>query len=261
MRYAESPQPTLARAPNFRDIGGLLAADGRRVRQRHILRSEGLHNLTDGDMATLDALGIRLVCDLRSGNERRHRVSRWPGDGRSAVLPIEMLDVRGLDPVAVRALVGDPSGDTARNYMLGCYRDMPAAFAGGLRAIVERILDRRALPLLLHCTAGKDRTGFACSVLLLALGASMDTVLDEYLRSERHYGLERVSQSLLAVLDEHIDATSIASAIEPFAVRPRYLEIALEQIDRDWGSIDGYLLHAGGLDDERRERLRSLLLE
>ncbi|MEZ5121002.1 MAG: tyrosine-protein phosphatase [Solirubrobacterales bacterium] len=157
-----------------------------------MLRPEGLHVLTDGDIATLDALGIRLVCDLRSGHERRHRVSRWPGDGRSPVLPIEIRRARPR-PGGRAGARHDPSGDTARSYMLGCYRDMPfAAFAGGLRAIVERILDRRALPSLLHCTAGKDRT-----VRLLGPPArprrSMDTVLDEYSRSERHYGPERVS--------------------------------------------------------------------
>jgi len=251
---------TLEGAPNFRELGGLRTGDGRAVRRGLLYRSEALAELTDRDLVAVAELGIRLACDLRTSTERERHASRWPEGRAPDVLAVDVLaDARALGKEELRALLGDETGAGPREWMLRNYRAMPASFAPGFRALVERIVDREQLPLVIHCAAGRDRTGFVCSLLLLALGVRYDEVVEEYLRSDRHFGPDRLAR-VMAVLAGDPSLPVAPRAVEAFMGREEYLEAAFDAIETTCGGRELYFEVCGGLDAQRRERLQEVLL-
>ena len=155
-------------ATNVRDLGGYETACGRRVRWRRLFRADGLHGLTPADHGALEALGIEEALDLRYGPERAGEPPCLPDSVASvhvglpdkpAASLLETLDVGGV-----------PSADAARAWLAESYAGYPEKYAPACRAILRRLAAEGAPPLLFHCTAGKDRTGFAAAVVLEALG-------------------------------------------------------------------------------------------
>jgi protein-tyrosine phosphatase len=159
----------------------------------------------------------------------------------------------------MRRISSDPSGRAAVQLLAENYALMPASFDPGLRSLVTSIVDDGDLPVLIWCREGKDRTGFVCSLLLLALGVSPDEVLAEYLRSDANFDRDAVSAAVSSHLDE--DAPVVSDAVlDALRVSEAYLAGALRTIDERYGSIEHYLETVGGIDEPRRERLRALLL-
>ena len=125
----------------------------------------------------------------------------------------------------------------------------------------RQMLDARRLPLLVHCTEGKDRTGFVCAVLLLTLGVERATVFEDYLWSRRFFDRERMRAKLVGALTEPLVEAPSDTAMDAFSCEPGYLDAALSVVVAEHGSVEGYMERAGGLDAARRRELRRRLLE
>jgi protein-tyrosine phosphatase len=247
---------TLVGAPNFRDLGGVRCGE-RAVIPGKVLRSEALHALTDEDVEVLGGLGVQLVCDLRRPEERELWPSRWPdGSAPRTMVPVRSPDEVESEGASVLALFETGTGDSTRAAMLEIYRRLPHVATATLRTLLGEIRDGN-LPVLVHCSAGKDRTGFVCAVLLEALGADRDTNMEEYLVSDRFFGADRIAQ-LGAILQT--DGLN-EGMIDALRCRPDYLERAWESMDEAWGGIDDYLEQALGLDEAARTALQDALLE
>lgn len=248
---------TLAGAPNFRDLGGVPCADGRAMLPGRVLRSEALHALTDEDVEAVAEIGIALVCDLRRPEERELWPSRWPSDAAPrTMVPERSADEAESEGASVLALFEAGTGESTRQAMLEIYRRLPHVATRTLQALFGAMHEGH-LPVLVHCSAGKDRTGFVCAVLLEALGADRDTIMEEYLVSDRFFGADRIAQ-LGAILQT--DGLS-EGMIDALRCRSDYLERAWQSIGETWGGTDAYLEQALGLDETRVTRLRELLLE
>jgi protein-tyrosine phosphatase len=254
----------LASAPNFRDVGGYRTEDGRWVRMGLVYRSDGLDELSDEDRAKLHDLGIKLVCDLRTDGERESKPDREIEGARNEQFDVA-ADSGDLTKVITDAIL---SGDAAvQEEMLGDGKGEKLMTDGGRDMVsgdtasaaytlmFDRLADDTALPTVFHCTAGKDRTGWAAAALLTTLGVPRDVVMADYLRSndelaeETAHTLERVQ----GLIDEDL--------IEPvIGVRREYLEASFTELDEAFGGIDGYLADRIDVDDEQRERLEELLL-
>lgn len=248
---------------NLRDLGGISLARGRRMRQGILLRSGQLSGLdAERDMAVA-ALGIRTVVDLRTADERQWAPDRLPSGARLFVADV-LRDKPGVAPSRLKALLSDPAGaqkvlgdGKAEELFAETYRQMvlsPGA-AAACRAFLETAADPKARPVLFHCTAGKDRTGWAAALLLLIAGASRESVRAEFLA---------VNPAVRAAYASHVrgflDAggcPDIASAV--VEVRPRYLEAALDAMDERWGGLDGYLRDGLRLPEPVLDRLRGEL--
>lgn len=247
----------LETAPNFRDLGGMAAAGGI-VRRGLVFRSEALLTPTDGDAATLEALGVVLVCDLRSDGERVRAPNRW-WQARG----IERLD---LDPLARipaaeepwRLLRAEPDAAGARAAMLRTYDALPAAAAPDLALILRRIAAGR-VPMLIHCTAGKDRTGFVSAMLLTALGVSRDDVVADYLASAGRRTAAATEATRLLVLERAGPAVSDAAIRTLMGVDDSYISASFAAIDRRHGGMDAYLAELG-LDRDGLAGLRGRLV-
>jgi protein-tyrosine phosphatase len=256
MQPRASLDPQLDGAPNFREVGGLRGTDGRRVRPRCVYRSESLHRLTAEDVDRLRALRISTAFDLRTASEREGHVSRWPVDAKPDVLRAESrgAELGSFIEQIEAALHSSPHA--LRRLMTDSYRAMPEAFAPTIEEIAAALASDRA-PVLVHCAAGKDRTGVVCGVLLLAVGVPYDAVERDYLMSNRHYGPQRIAEGIMRLTGSEPDR----EAVEALAVRPEYLRAAVAGIDARYGSLAAYLEACAGLGPRERAELRDALLE
>ena len=264
--HADASSP-LAGAPNFRPVAPLPAAGGRTLRPRRIFRSDALHRLTDEDLARLQALRIGTVLDLRRDDERASMPSRWPPGTPTETLTFDGgPDLQAVRAGSWRALVSDPTFDASRahGWMLETYGRMPVALAPAVREAALRLArdDAAGAPgtVLVHCTAGKDRTGFVVAVLLHALGVPREAIVDDYLESMRR----RPAAALARVLIENSalqPSPRLAAAIETIAgVHPDFLDTALVTAERTHGSLDAYLADCG-IGTRQRDALRNALLD
>jgi protein-tyrosine phosphatase len=257
-------RPLLGAAPNFRDVGSLPAAQGRLIRTGLIYRSGAMDELDPGDVAALRALGIRLCIDLRSRSERTASPSRWPEDSAPRILALEVHnDIRVLNQELADWLAEHPDRAGATRLMQGLYRSMPASCAPVLRRLFTELLGPEpAHPFVVHCTAGKDRTGFVIAMLLKALGVADATIFADYLETNLRYNPMRQDARISAVLH-----TMLGFALTPDALQAvtyadqEYLVCAFDEVLKAFGSVDRYLEQAAGLDAGGRYRLQQLFLE
>lgn len=257
----------LARAPlqlvgatNFRSLGGLPAADGRRVRPHALMRADRLYGLTEEDWQSLAATGLATICDLRSAAERSEYPNATPAHLGIRDVHCEIRNDLRADPSLALMLVQDPTERGAARLMVEIYRRLPRYMGTTLRTIVELVLDDGA-PLLVHCSAGKDRTGFAIALLLHALGVPEDLIQADYLASRTWPGKERHRAALAARLGPVVAAAALDRVVDVVLdVRESYLGSALAALVDEFGSMERYLEVEAGLDAGRREQLRACLL-
>ncbi|MFF3113863.1 tyrosine-protein phosphatase [Kitasatospora sp. NPDC057904] len=238
----------LASAPNFRDAGGYRTADGHWVRMGVVYRSGDLSRLTDEDLAELRRLGIRTVFDLRTPAERKAAPDRVPA-GATAV------DANVLGAADTGAFnVTTPQA--AVQAMVDAERTMVAADSAraAYRSVFTGLVERDDENVVYHCTAGKDRTGWASAALLTALGVPRETVEADYLASNAYRAAENAAT--LAKLPPAYQAV-----YKPLLdVRPEYLDAGFDEVRKRFGSFDGYLKDGLGLDQRDLRDLRSQLL-
>jgi protein-tyrosine phosphatase len=240
---------------NFRDLGGLPVSGGR-VAPGLVFRSEALAMLTENGTAALERLGIRLVCDLRTLQERRKEATAWRGRPPRVLAVDEGIDLYGSSEAHIRKMYGDETGQGARDLVTTWYADLHRAYEPVVRELFAAVADRHEVPVLIHCSAGKDRTGFVTSMLLLALGATRAVVEADYLRTDSFFGADRLS----AAVQARIGRAPSAQVVDALRVNVDYLGTSFAAIESDFGSIDDYLHHVG-LDDTRRHHLRDVLVE
>ena len=254
--------PRLAGADNFRSLKGLPTRDGRRIAGHTLLRSDQLYRLGEPDWVVLAALGVRTVCDLRNESERRKYPNHLPAEGVTQVAIELISDVRA-DPALTAPLRARPDAEGAAGMMMEIYRRLPASLAPHLGTLLG-LLDEGRAPVLVHCVAGKDRTGFAVAVMLHALGVEEDSILGDYLLSRRcGAGGDRQRREMMAKLVARITGAPAAEAAVDaiLDVRPAYLRAAFVGIDEHYGSIAAYLETCAGLDAAALAALRDRWLE
>ena len=234
---SESPvrHLNLAGACNFRDLGGYPTRDGRIVRWRQLFRSNHLGHLTDNDIAVLRSLGVRSAFDFRGAQERAEALCGMT-DITTHSLPVEPTVVAALRAIATS---GRPlSTADAIEVMRDSYRQYVKHNTPRYRALFAHLLEDRA-PLVIHCTAGKDRTGFACALILHALGVSDEMISEDYLLTNRYYRRDPTAGS---------DGQTFR--------RSRAI-----WIDADYGDLESYLRDGLGLRAAEREQLAARYLE
>nr|WP_202447758.1 tyrosine-protein phosphatase [Streptomyces sp. SID5468] len=249
---------------NFRDVGGAATADGRRVRYGRLYRSGHLAHATESDAAFLASLGLHTVVDFRNSADIALEGPdvELPGV-RNVNMPLndpaEGADfwrvVRDGDLSALRAALGE---GRAAARMTRSYRSLILTRTAEHGRLLALLADE-AVPVLLHCAAGKDRAGTSIAVILLALGVERDVIEADYLLSNeahRRYRIRRANP------DHPLAQPEVMELLGPlFEARAEYLAAAFDTIDERWGSTERYLTEGLGLTEERRERLRDLFLE
>lgn len=234
---------------NFRDLGGYRTTDGRRVRRSAVFRSAHLGTLTEADRVALRQLGVRTIVDLRGVNEAAETPHLVDGvDCRIVGAHIEP----GIGDKIRRAIEdGSATPFLMMRYLTEHYRDYPRRCTPGFRTLFATLSDGQHRPVVFHCTAGKDRTGFASALLLTLLGVPWETVMEDYLRTNDLW-IGHIGRY------PELDIDTRAAIIE---ARQPYLEAAFEVVKADFGSTEAFAERALGLGPAARERLQSELLE
>ncbi|GAB2866517.1 tyrosine-protein phosphatase [Nocardioides pacificus] len=243
----------LASADNFRDVAGpgegWRLPDGGRVRRGVFYRSNELR-LTDEDAAAVSGLGLSIVHDLRSP----HEIAEHP-DPEIAGVRWQNLDVLGI-PMAEVTGLGDRGESLA--LMARVYRGFvtdPGAREGFGRLLTD-LADQPA-PQLFHCSAGKDRTGWASALVLHVAGVDEEQVMADYLLTDDYARSSR--ERYLAMITESWGPER-AAVFEPvLTVSPDYLDVARAQADASYGGLDGYLAEGLGLSGATLARLAARL--
>lgn len=245
-------------AHNARDLGGYAGVDGRRVRWGRLYRSDALGELSDDDVSYLARLGVQQVVDFRSDLEREREPDRLPASPAPRVV-LRPIFGEALDPQTLRdrILSGGARRDEMAEMLVAGNRAFVTEFAGVYSDFLRDLANPENLPVLFHCTAGKDRTGILAAVVLAALGVSDDDIVHDYMltaecRTARDAYLQvhdpdyyAFVQSLPAAIRE-MDAESIPTM--------------LRWIRDEHGSVTEYL-RAGGVDQVTLTALQANLLE
>jgi len=237
----------LAGASNFRDLGGYPGKDGRAVRWRQIFRSNHLGHLTEADIGVLRSLGLKRAFDLRGAEERAAAVCAFEAIAVHS-LPIEPTVVAEL-----RALLdaGSPLSSTeAADAMRNSYRSYVRQNTPRFRALFTHLLEDH-VPLVIHCTAGKDRTGFASALILHALGVPDDLIAQDYLLTNRYY---RRDPSTGTDLPEEVRLVLTS-------VEASFLAASFDVIRADYGDLQGYFREGLGIGPRERAGLEACYLE
>ncbi|SDZ09733.1 protein-tyrosine phosphatase [Micromonospora pattaloongensis] len=261
------PGGILVGAPNSRDLGGLTGAGGRPVRSGMLIRSDAPGRLGDADVGVLAELGVTCVVDLRDASEISVAApDRLAGQPRVVHLPVSerehpvfiylsaVLAGHDLGAYAALAREGTPAAmaEIYRWFVTG------APARAGFGRAVRLAADPANLPLLFHCSAGKDRTGWLTVILLTALGVDDAAIRADYLRSNQ-LGAGTREAILRAMRRRHpeLDEDAVRPVLE---VREEYLDAAYAEVARVYGSFDGYLRDGLGLDEATLTALRGHLL-
>ena len=256
--------PDFEHVANFRDIGGHETLNGTRMRVGQVFRSGHLADATDHDLGVLEQLGIRVIVDLRdpadlaSNGENRlparaelRRVA-YPGD-------VPGGDIQGLLVTADRATIeaAFPPGSAYALVVDSCSQwSRDEGRRAQLAEVIRCVLAAEGA-VLIQCSAGKDRTGFAAAVIQSILGVPEETVIADYLRSN-----EARTAHNAKLLDALASRGVARELLEPLLVlREDYIRVFLKAIDDDWGGIDAYVRRGLGVDDLEVDALRRRLLD
>lgn len=219
---------------NFRDLGGMETRDGRRTAWGKLIRADGLSDLSDADLTYLASVPLNTVVDFRNEREAEKSPDRLPS---SVTRRLHLAITPGrLDAGNPKAFFARPIGDAFMedmNRSLALDPDIQAVY----REFFRQVQNEERLPLLFHCSAGKDRTGFAAALVLLSLGVDRKTVVADYMASGRY--LTGKYDALMAKYPDH-------AAL--FIVKPSYLEAGLDAIEKEFGSVERYLTGVLGVD-------------
>ena len=217
---------------NIRDLGGKTTPDGRRIQARRLLRSANPGLATPTDIAQLQRFHLDVVIDFRTDSEKQveeypfAEVFNWIADP---------VTVGNLSQSTVMGMLQNGTAEASREFMIAFYRDFPLRYQPQYKRFLQ--LAEQNYNMLYHCTAGKDRTGFASLLLLSALGIDRSTIIADYLESNRHNTAGNTQ--LLAQVEKFGLSGAVMAPL--LLVEPAYLDAAQQVIDEHFGGMPHYL--------------------
>lgn len=237
----------LTGSSNFRDLGGYIGTGGRPVVWRKLFRSDHLGLLNDADIAQIGNLGVTRVFDFRGELERTSQVCALPG------VAVHSLAIEPTVVQAIQTMVALGEGirpEDAVGLMQQTYRAFVHDSSPQFAELFGHLLETDA-PLVFHCTAGKDRTGFAAALILRALGVPQAVVMQDYLLTNELFRPPELVGSYAPKEVRDVIAR----------VQAGFLDAAFAAVTSSHGSVDQYLEKVMGIDSKQQLRLRSLYLQ
>ena len=259
--FRAAPNLAFECVANFRDMGGHTTHDGRRLAPGRLLRAGHLGHATDKDLALLEPYGLQRVFDFRTAADiKLEGEDRLTSQAQCVRLPMpdpaKGTDIRALMENSTPADLDGIFGNGKAEQMMidtsaGLVRERREPYALFLKALA----DGSQVPALFHCSAGKDRAGWAGSVVLLSLGVPEDEVIEQYLLSNR-------SAEEILNRNRENGQNFWHDALAPLiGVQESYIQSSFDTVAADWGDFDTDLSEGLGVTNEEREALRANLLE
>ena len=246
---------------NFRDFGNYDTAAGRRLKTGHLFRAGHQARASDADLERLRLLDIGAVVDLRRPGERRDQPSRRPAGFTGLVIEGGVDD--GAEAPHITFLkTADLTPESGRRFMAKTYRTLPFdashqdVFSRYFQALADQAETSQNRAVVIHCAAGKDRTGFLAALTHHLLGVSRDDMVEDYLLTNTAVDLAGRAPGIARKLHEMTGRLASDDAVVAFlGVEAAYLEAAFAEVEARHGSVDTYLRDALGVDTARRDRI------
>jgi len=245
-------------AVNLRDLGGYTTSGGRQVMRGKLLRSGTLAYLSEQGKEQFAALDVALICDLRRDVERNEEPTPFPAGAP------QRLEI-SIDPgsaVAMRERLGRVDLDLSErvSFMASVTAELVRDHADDYAEMFAGLLDMRDGAFLVHCSAGKDRTGIACALILHALGVAEETVIADYLLTNQTIDYEGFVLPRIAARFEGTVLPPKESIMALAGVREEYLRAAYDAVKTQFDDVEHYIEAAVGLDADARETLQERFL-
>jgi protein-tyrosine phosphatase len=239
--------------PNFRDFGGYPAAGGQSVKWGYLFRSGQLSSLTDEDVELVGALALDLVFDFRRVDEQDQEPSKMPESNPPRIVSVP------ITPGSNASFFDQADTDSVAmfDFMVDINRDFAEAQTATYSRMFKEILDVGDARLLVHCAAGKDRTGFAAAMILLALGVPRQVVMRDYMLTAEYFNPHLEIDRLRKKYQMELEAEAILPMLE---VHEDYLSAALSSIESRYSCIENYLAEELGVGEAEQAELRGRYL-
>ena len=266
VKFAENLREDYRKLPftgahNFRDLGGYKTEDGRRIKWGKIYRSDNLHSLTDEDVKYLSRLNIKSVVDFRSDEERESEPDRLTPGMTQVLLPIK-FQPKELDDETLKNLMENLTFGTldSSNLLVDFNILIVKDFADEYKKFFRHVIENNAEPIVFHCTAGKDRAGFASAMILTVLGVPREKVIEDYLLTNT-YVKDHVDSEMLEIELKTFFRADTDNLRKINLVAERYIQAAFDTIDSEWGGMDNYISGPLSLTEEDILKLQDFYLE
>lgn len=257
---------------NFRDCGGYETIEGRRVKWGLLYRSDQLSNISERDITFLKNMGLKTIVDYRSKSEASAAPNKEIFGANTYLLDpnakTAQLAADSIDDVNKSILdllkehkfhpekYGDPEENMYKQYKKFIYSDSSKK---AYRELIKLILDEHNLPLVQHCRGGKDRTGFGVAIVLLALGVREECVINDYTLTNQYRVTKNKKQmNLYKKYTKDEQTLTLLSTLQQS--KAIYMETAINEMKKTYGSIDSYLKDALGIDQDVKEKLKEIFL-
>lgn len=251
-------RPSFERLVNFRDVGGAKTADGRSFRTGVVFRSEVLSRMSERDAARLHTLDLNLVCDLRTPRDGAKAPAL--GGVRRVNVPLHELPAYDIGARKILGLLFSTSGeDRFRELLHAYYHHIAFERTARLGEVLTLLSREENLPALIHCTAGRDRTGFVAAILQLVAGVPYETVLEDYLLTNDRYAPQRdkLVRAIQLVTLRQVPAERMQLLL---TTHREFLDRVHSRIVGEHGGIERYL-EACNVDRDTLHALRARLVE
>ena len=240
---------------NTRELGGYKTEDGRSLKWGVLYRSDKLSELTDADQEYLLQLGIKRVIDFRSSEEKQNEPDQLPSTLKYIEMPIEADGA--IRPKVEAILKGDLNEDVGA-ILVETNKEFISDFSGVYKGFIESLIENQE-PTLFHCTAGKDRAGFAAALVLLAVGVPEKIVIEDYMKTNKY--TEETIQDFINKINLFSLGSVDAEILRPLlGVEERFIRAALDEIKQKYGSVENFIRDELKIRDESIIELKNFLL-
>lgn len=240
---------------NTRELGGYKTEDGRSLKWGILYRSDKLSELTDADQEYLLQLGIKRVIDFRSSEEKQNEPDQLPSTLKYIEMPIEADGA--IRPKVEAILKGDLKEDVGA-ILVETNKEFISDFSGVYKGFIESLIENQE-PTLFHCTAGKDRAGFAAALVLLAVGVPEKIVIEDYMKTNKY--TEETIQDYINKINLYSLGSVDAEILRPLlGVEERFIRAALDEIKQKYGSVENFIRDELKIRDESIIELKNFLL-
>jgi len=242
--------------PNLRHLGGYQSRTGGKIKDHTLFRSGTLAELTDQDLQRLEALNLAVIVDFRRKSEIANNPNR---------LPEGLLNCQrqlNISPGSLVEAFAHQSAEHMYSHMQQINQSLALEQRSAYSAFFDELLNLNGGGLLFHCTAGKDRTGFAAALIMMALEIPRQTILEDYLLTGQYFVAEEQAKTFMSRLQDYSVDHQITEAelLPVLSTKREYLESAFATIDAHFDSEQAYLEATFGLDRHKQQALQDKFL-
>ncbi len=241
---------------NTRELGGYKTTDGKTIKWGKLFRSDKLSDISKTDQAYLQNLGIKKIVDFRSEQEKAEDPNIIP----TGISYVEMpISVDGAMRSKIEAVLKGETDREVQSFLIDANKEFVTNYADVYENFLRGLIDEDA-PTLFHCTAGKDRAGFAAAITLIALGVSKEDVINDYMKTNA-FTQERIEEILGQIELMSLYQSDVEILRPLLGVEQIYIETAFRTAEEKYGSLENFIRNGLNISDEDIQKLRNKFLE